>query len=360
MTRFVLLLFAVGIFVVPVQAQQKERADTTSGAADADWLVLPFASYAPETKLAGGIVGGYYRPEQAGRSASSIQTTVTITQKRQLIVQATPELYLAEGQWRVQGELQGSHFPDSFYGIGPATPARAEEEYTARYVYVDGAAQWRLSSRLRVGPRLYARVGSVDPETDAGLIAENRVIGADGGQTLGVGASALWDARNSLYYPTDGSYGEGVVTLYSAAWGSDFTFGQFKTDLRGYRPLGPGTLAAQVYAEAVVGDAPFQLRPLFGGAERMRGYREGRFRDDLYWTTQAEYRFPLFWRFKGVAFASLGQVGSRIGPSLVEHVEGAVGLGGRLRLTEGGVHGRLDVAYGRTGVELYIALGEAF
>jgi hemolysin activation/secretion protein len=119
-------------------------------------------------------------------------------------------------------------------------------------------------------------------------------------------------------------------------------------------------LAGQVYTEAVIGEAPFQLLPLLGGSNRMRGYREGRLRDDVYWTVQVEYRFPLFWRFKGTAFASAGEVGPRIGAPLVNGVETAVGLGGRLRLTEDGVHGRLDLAYSRTGLELYISLGEAF
>jgi hypothetical protein len=335
--------------------------DTTAASEQgASWLLLPFASYAPETKLSGGVVLGYYRPERPGGAASSLQATVTVTQKRQLIAEATPELYLDGGLWRVQGPLQAAHFPDSFYGIGGDTPARAEEGYTARYVLLDLVAQRRVGPHLRVGPRLFTRVGTVTDPDSGGLIARERVPGADGGVTTGLGGSVFWDDRNSLYYPTTGSYAEGVVTLHSAAWGSDYTFGRVKTDLRAYRSLGPGVLAGQVYTEAVMGEAPFQLLPLLGGSNRMRGYREGRLRDDVYWTVQAEYRFPLFWRFKGTAFASAGEVGPRIDAPLVNGVETAVGLGGRLRLTEDGVHGRLDVAYSRTGLELYISLGEAF
>jgi len=37
-----------------------------------------------------------------------------------------------------------------------------------------------------------------------------------------------------------------------------------------------------------------------------------------------------------------------------------VGLGGRFRFTDDGVHGRLDLAYSPTGLELYVSLGEAF
>lgn len=59
-------------------------------------------------------------------------------------------------------------------------------------------------------------------------------------------------------------------------------------------------------------------------------------------------------------FASVGEVGPRIGSALFNGIETAVGLGGRVRFTDDGVHRRLDVAYSRTGVELYMALGEAF
>jgi hypothetical protein len=118
--------------------------------------------------------------------------------------------------------------------------------------------------------------------------------------------------------------------------------------------------AAQAYAEATVGTAPFQLLPRLGGNDRMKGYHEGRFRDRVYWTVQAEYRVPLLWRLKAAAFGAIGETGPGLGAELMNEVEAAVGLGGRFRFTDDGLHGRLDVAYSRTGLEFYIALGEAF
>jgi outer membrane protein assembly factor BamA len=363
MSRFLLacLGLVVGLLGGPAWGQSAPGSDTTAAAArSADWLLLPFASYAPDTKLAGGLVVGYYRPEPAEGRASSVQATITVTQRRQLIAQITPELYLADGRWRVQGELRASHFPNSFYGIGGGTPAAAEEAYTARSVVLDGTAHRRVRPHLRVGPRVLVRTGAVRDPDAGGLIDRGRVPGADGGRTVGLGASAFWDARDSRYYPRAGTYAEVVATLHSAAWGSDYTFAEFRGDVRAYRSLGPGVWAGQAYAASVAGTAPFQLLPLLGGADRMRGYREGRYRDDVYWTVQTGYRFPLFWRLKGVAFASVGAVGGRLGTPLAEDVEAAVGLGGRFRFTDDGVHGRLDLAYSPTGLELYVSLGEAF
>jgi len=360
----------LGVLLLAFPITQSQPADTTTSPQpdtsvtkdqrEASWLLLPFASYAPKTKISAGGVAGYYLPAGPNRSSSSVQATFTVTQRRQLTIQVTPEVYLNDDKWRVQGILEASHFPDAFFGIGGDTPVSQKEEYTARYLQLDARGQRRVRSNLRVGPRLFARSGTVRPDSSAGAIADGTVPGADGGQTIGVGGSVFWDARDNRYYPTTGTYAEAVATLFSAAWGSDYTYGRLTTDLRGYRSLGPGVLAGQIYTEAVVGKAPFQLLPLLGGSNHMRGYRGGRYRDKVYWTVQTEYRFPIFWRFKGTAFASVGEVGPRLGTPLVNNVEAAVGLGGRLQFTDDGVHGRLDVAYGRTGLEFYISLGEAF
>jgi hypothetical protein len=346
----------------PVSPDSEAGTDSSEAASSptADWLVLPFLSFAPATGISTGGVLGYYRPDRRGRPGSSVQATITVTQKRQLIAEVAPELYLAGGRWRVEGALEASRFPDSFYGIGGDTPAAAEESFTARYALVEFTLQHRLWPNFRVGPRLFVRVGTITDADSSGLIAQDRVPGADGGLTTGAGLAALWDARDSRYYPRMGTYGAVEATLHSALLGSDYTFGRVDVDIRGYRSLGPGVLAGQGVVEAVAGTGPFQLLPLLGGPDQMRGYQLGRFRDNVYWTVQAEYRFPLFWRLKGTAFVTAGEVGPRVGADLVDEPEAAVGLGGRFQFTEDGVHGRLDVAYGRTGPELYISLGEAF
>lgn len=355
----VLVLLGGGSVVGHAQTAPTDSAATTDEQDD-DWLVLPFLGFGPTTGISGGMVAGYYQTDKRDDRGSSIQTSATVTQKRQLILKVAPELYLNDGRRRVQATLKARHFPDSFHGIGGNTPASAEESYTSRYVLADVILQQRVHSQLQVGPRLFVRAETITDPDSGGVIVQNRVPGADGGLTAGMGGAALWDARDSRHYPTTGTYADMRAMLHSAAWGSDYTFGKGQADVRGYRPLEWGVIAGQAYTEAVVGTAPFQVLPLLGGSRRMRGYSSGRLRDKVYWTVQAEYRLPLFWRLKGTAFASAGEVGPRVGTPLVTDVELAAGLGGRFRFTDGGVHGRLDVGYSRTGLKLYLGLGEAF
>lgn len=364
--RLILLSLLLGGGIAAAQAQPPDSStgvptdtsDTVS--AEANWLLLPYASYTPATKIAAGAAAGYYLPDTPHQRPSSVEFTLTVTQRRQITVELAPELYLNDGQWRVQGTLRGSKYPNSFHGIGGDTPAAAEESYTNRYGLLDLTVQRRLLPNLRIGPRVFVRVGDITDSEANGLIERDQVAGANGGTTTGVGIATLWDGRDNRYYPTSGTYAEVVGTWYSTAWASDHTYAHLKTDLRAYRPLGIGVIAAQAYTEAIAGRAPFSLLPLLGGSSRMRGYRTGRFRDDKLWSLQAEYRVPLFWRFKGTVFASVGEVASHFDSALFEEIEAAIGAGGRFRLTDSGIHGRLDVAYGRTGFEFYMSLGEAF
>lgn len=378
--RFFLLSALLAVPIAASQAQPAvsgtaEAPDTTVPdtaavpSASADWLVLPFANYTPSTGIAGGLLIGYYLPAGPQRPSSDVQAAITVTQRRQLIAELTTELYSPGGQWRVVGAGVLSQYPDRFYGIGDGTPALREERYTSRYGEADVSAQRWLRPRLRVGPRLFVRY-ETDPsvETTCGRFADggrrvlacNEVPGSRATTTLGFGGRLTWDARDNRYYPTRGAYADVTALAHLSAWGSSHTFGRLVADLRGFRSVGPGVLAGQAYTEAVVGTAPFQLLPLLGGAKQMRGYREGRYRDQVYWTMQAEYRMPLFWRLKATAFAAVGDVGPALGPALARDVDGAVGIGGRLRFTDDGVHGRLDLAYSPTGVEVYMTLGEAF
>ena len=367
LTLFVTALAALlAAATVPLASAFGQTTDTTSAdtTRSGDWLVLPYASYEPKTRIAAGMVAGYYRPDRPGRIPSSVQSVLTVTQERQVVVQVTPEIYLDNGRHRVAGEGTVSRFPDVFFGIGGDTPSEREEDFTSRYLTLEATVQRRIGAgfpgALQVGPRVYMRAESVTEVEADGRLATDAVAGADGGFTAGLGAGLLWEDRDNIYYPRNGHYAEAAALWHSAVIGSDFTFARLTTDFRVYRSAGPVVFAGNVYVENVVGTPPFQILPLLGGDERMRGYREGRYRDRVYWTTQAEVRTPLFWRFGATAFASAGDVGPRVGPDLAKQIHWAAGLGGRFRLNDEGVQSRMDLAYGAHGLELYLSLLEAF
>ena len=92
----------------------------------------------------------------------------------------------------------------------------------------------------------------------------------------------------------------------------------------------------------------------------MRGYREGRYRDNVLTVLQAEYRL-IVWGPVGFAlFGSVGDLQPRYSALGSEKLIFAGGPGLRFLINEEGLNFRIDYGYGREGGSFYFTLGEAF
>lgn len=110
------------------------------------------------------------------------------------------------------------------------------------------------------------------------------------------------------------------------------------------------------------GVVPFQSMPALGGAQRMRGFFDWRFRDDHMVAAQLEYRFPVWWRFGAAVFGGVGDVAPELDAFELGGLELAGGAGVRLALNpKDRVNLRFDFGATSEGdANLYITLGEAF
>ena len=92
----------------------------------------------------------------------------------------------------------------------------------------------------------------------------------------------------------------------------------------------------------------------------MRGYYQGRYRDKMIMSAQAEYRFPVVWRFGAVAFASAGQVADNMSQFNFPRMHYAAGAGVRFSvLPSENFNLRVDAAYGDRW-NVYVLLTESF
>lgn len=100
---------------------------------------------------------------------------------------------------------------------------------------------------------------------------------------------------------------------------------------------------------------------MLGGAELMRGYYEGRYRDKQFIGGQAEYRMPIWWRFGAAAFAGLGDVAPAIQEFRLSSFKPSYGLGLRFMVNpKEKVNIRLDYAWGQQTSGFYLEITEAF
>ncbi len=358
-------LLGVGVIslAVSVPATAAPAADSTAtGGEEPDptsWYAFPTLFYTPETSFGGGAAGGYFVSLGTGRP-SSLQGDVSATLKGQYAANLRPELYRRDGRQRLFGDIAFSRYPDVFYGIGPETTEAMEEDFTSRYVDAIVQVEQRIATGWRAGLRMRFRHEIVSDIEPSGLLDGATVPGAGGGTVLGMGLIVTRDTRDRAFYPQRGTYVTAYVLGHPTGLGSDFDFTRAVIDARKYVPVSRHLVALQAYGEAVGGTAPFSVLPRLGGPLRMRGYLEGRFRDDVYATAQAEWRFPVWGRFGGALFGGAGAVAGRIDALGADGLEAAGGAGIRYRLNDEGVHIRLDYAIGREGAGLYITARDPF
>jgi outer membrane protein assembly factor BamA len=188
------------------------------------------------------------------------------------------------------------------------------------------------------------------------------VRGVDGGVSSGLGFSWTWDTRDHVFYPTHGGYHQLKGVYYGQWLGGTFDFNRYEFDFRRYQALDPNkVLAFQLFVQHVAGTPPFYELPALGGQRIMRGYYQGRYRDDTLFATQIEYRTHLYKRLGGVAFAAVGDVGSRLPDVQIRELKTSLGVGGRFLFNKAeNVNLRADIGWGRGTSGVYFGLEEAF
>ncbi|MBD3367179.1 MAG: BamA/TamA family outer membrane protein [Candidatus Eisenbacteria bacterium] len=339
-------------------AEAADREDEAAGGAGG-WFALPYVFYSPETEFGGGVTGGFFLGSE--RRPSSVQAAVSYTQLAQFSFEFFPEFSLDDDRWRVSVEAAAREFPDAFYGIGPGASEDDEETYTSRDVTARVVVSRRTRGCLRTGLRTDVSGTDIADVESGGLLDDGAVEGFDGGTVFGAGPVLIWDSRDNAVFPTAGAFIEIDFLVYDRRTWSDYDFTRLEVDGRRFASAaGQHVFGLRGYVEIVDGDVPFFALPRLGGVRLMRGYREGRFRDNCCAAVQFEYRPPLPGRFRGAVFGSVGAVASSLDGLGRERLELAGGAGLRYRINDAGLHIRADYALGREGGGFYLTIGEAF
>jgi len=332
----------------------------TSGLA---WL--PVIYYTPETKWALGGGGIYYfrlTEDKAVVRPSNIAFIAVYTQRKQFSFELNPDLYLGNG-YHMQWTLQYSDFPDYFYGIGRETSEESKELYTSRFWKLSIEALKQVYRALNAGFIYFFDRTKLTDIDGAPLLAAGDIPGSGGGTASGLGFFLTYDSRDSIFYPTKGSFHQLSATAFGRAVGSDFTFHRFSLDWRKYHPLAKShTLAIQSRLLFQTGDPPFWRLGLLGGEESMRGYYLGRYRDKNMIVLQAEYRWvPVIWRLGLAAFVGLGDVADKVGNFDLGNLKYSYGLGLRFVFdAKQKLNIRLDFGFGKGASGVYFTAAEAF
>ncbi|HVJ19207.1 MAG TPA: BamA/TamA family outer membrane protein [Polyangiaceae bacterium] len=327
-------------------------------------VVVPLAMYSPETHVGlGGLLVRFFRvgDSPVESRVSSISVIALVTTRHQAIIECLPELYWDNENNYLAARLEYQRYPDSFWGVGDDTPEDAEERYLRERLRL------RITPRRRITGPFYAGLNSdfmlqKGTYSDTGIFATEDVPGENGGFTSGIGPAASYDTRDNTVSSRAGTLLQAAWVGFSEIIGSRYDFWKLQTEARQFIPVGrESALGFRYYGEFQNGDVPFYHMAMLGGDELLRGYFLGRYRDHQMIALDAEYRFPLFWRFGAVAFAGVAEVAAAPKDFDFDPLRWAVGGGLRYALSkEERLNLRLDAGVGPDTFGVYFTAREAF
>jgi outer membrane protein assembly factor BamA len=315
------------------------------------WAFIPAVTYSPETKLGLGVrairVFKYKGETNPNLRPSSIPITILYTLNNQTIFTTELDLWANENKEYLNARLELSNFPFKFYGIGNDPITEEGESYTTRFAYFHLNYQRQVIPGIFFGPRYEFRVDDIYRRVPGGILETSQVAGYDGQRLSGLGLNLNHDTRDNIFQPTKGWNNRFSWMGFASFLGSNFSFNQYTADLRKYfKTSDTHVLALQSWWSFTTGNPPFQHISLIGGSDRMRGFFEGRFRDNHAMVHQAEYRLPVYRNLGMVFFGHAGQVAPQLGDFGWKRFRYGAGFGFRYKLNDEGLNIRLDIAFG--------------
>ncbi|HTE12730.1 MAG TPA: BamA/TamA family outer membrane protein, partial [Chitinophagaceae bacterium] len=267
-------------------------------------LVLPVVARSIETSWSfGTAISGTFHINKKDSiiRTSNLQSLVLYSLKKQFIAAIEGTIYFPGEKYILSQQLSYSFFPDKFWGLGRMAPDSNAESYNFRQFYVYLHGQRAIARHLFIGALYeYQRLIKIE-YTPGGLFDKLNIQGRHGYQVSGLGASLTYDTRNDAFAPDKGVFLQGYFNHFAGFLGSDFAYTNYVIDTRGFiKTYKKQVLALQAYAYLNNGNVPLRSLASFGGANSMRGYYDGRYRDKDQVVLQAEYRVPVYRRLGAV------------------------------------------------------------
>lgn len=324
----------------------------------ADYIVLPVFGSQPDTGVQLGVAAIWESEPVADSYAVNLFLLGTENRQAMGSVGLRIPGVVSGRRDYFEAEIHASYFPNEFFGYRATflEDGAGYDEETLRFRL---AWSYPLDSRWRVGVGGIAAVSEVEFDDPQDPLLDD-VAWTEGGRLFGLEGSLTRDSRDSMSWPTMGTWARTEATVArdddseTFAWASQSAavYYQIPADV---------ILALGGQVQAATDNTPFLYMPTLTGSQWMRGLRDGQYRHQTTVATQLEARLPLSPRFAATTFVHTGQVASNPGRWWDEDWKSGGGVGLRYSISnERRQNIRVDMGWvdGRGG--LVINFGEAF
>ena len=318
--------------------------------------------YSTDTKLGLGLVAaGVYNTHRKDSLTpdSNISLYGDITTTGFYLLGIKGNNIFERGSWRIDYTLYFFSFPSAFWGIGFNNGDNDANacKYMRRQAEIKADFMIRLADGLYMGPSVGFQFIHGSDFDDFGL----SLLGREEKTTryLSYGTLISYDTRDFIPNPYKGIFVKMLQKGYTDFKGKPFFSTAITFDY--YRQAWKGAVFAfDIYSELQYGTVPWTMKATIGGSNRMRGYYDGRYRDDNALSMQVEYRQKIYNRHGIAIWGGCGTIWGKKRPFQWSHFLPNYGIGYRWEFKKR-MNVRLDYGFGKKGQSGFMfSINEAF
>lgn len=338
-------------------SQTKNAVDTTSAVRtkNIDFNVMPYLNYSRTLEfMFGAIPMMMYKIDKTDTISPKCLSGVSAvyTTNKSYFIAAFNRLYFKEDTWRAQIlALTGQHNAE-FYMDDLETSDFYD--YGTKTTLISAVVQRKIVKAL------YGGLGYTYAHYNTNY--EDDVQPSSISHTNGVQLNMMYDTRDAVYYPTQGSKIKLKWISYPMWLGNDADADKINSEYNKYFPIRKGSdvLAVRFSGKFGLGDIAFEQQLTIGGKD-IRGYSEGKYRGDGLMALQGEYRYNFNKKMGLVGFAGLATIYGSDTSSFNWGLYPGAGVGYRYRAFKNEKFNiGLDGAVGKGDWGIYFRIGEAF
>ena len=263
-------------------------------------------------------------------------------------------------RYKLDYKLNLSTFLTDYYGMGYALNNEDYNKASFRRNRVEAIARFlfRLAPKTYLGPTFsYRFIQAAEVKQRDLPLFENQRKNL---HATSPGVTFLYDSRDFIQNASKGVYFQVDQSFTPRFLGNDYCFSSTEVTLSGYKKVWRGgVLAAEYHSLFNYGHTPWGFMAEVGNNNRMRGYYEGRYRDQNLIEAQIELRQNIKKRHGMVVWVGAAQIFEQLKDMRFRYTLPNGGIGYRWEFKKG-INVRLDYGLSKNGGGFIFSLNEAF
>lgn len=251
---------------------------------------------------------------------------------------------------------------NSFFGVGNSSKFEAREFYTKEPLEIITTLSRGFTQQLVASAGLkYKMIRNFNFSDTSKLRDTPPVQNASGAYYTSIFTTFRYDKRNSFINPSEGSVFQLEAEYAPKSRLSNVNFLRIAGTFQNYYVLFyPKTIfAVRLAAQRLEGNnLPVQVLMSVGGNNNLRGSPQDRYLDKFSVITNAELRFPIYWRFGGIVGYDIGKVWSS--PTKFDLTRWSANPTIGLRFFMETFVVRADIGFGKETAGFYFNFGHIF